>query len=405
MSSLLAREEPLLKQLVRSRACKRKDPLSLGFGPQIRNTRSFSQPPPRQREPQPSHGTLTPPNQIPVSPGSPGTYYTLQFLPYSLVCQTASIIPVSLSQPDLRKCGLNQVNDLGLQGFCSPPTGHSRCSSVSPMRCPSPLARSPFNGSCYSSRPGTPTHARGCSPAGSRPTTPTIFINSQELFHAGNSDLFSSDHPPDFSRASALSQKTMLHNFNSKQSNSWSRDSSPCRDDNAKTISSNWEKCLEVERSHARKYSLTDNIVFPRPETPENQNGGFVNSSDSNNNRSVTDVRPQQANYYYNGRGLSNPCCCFNDLCCKVCLVFSKNDSNLTLEQLQARAIDNIVRQRNLGGSGQSCGCVECKPRPSSSMSSTYSPDNTVVSRVAPKKNIVKKSATTTTMQQKRGQR
>ena len=180
MSSLLAREEPLLKQLVRSRACKRKDPLSLGFGPQIRNTRSFSQPPPRQREsaPQPHSGTLTPPNKLPGSAGSPGTTYTLQFLPYSLVCQTSSVIPVSFSQPDLRKCGLHSAQDLtsGFRGFCSPP-GSSRCSSISPVRCisPSGLAMSPRNGSRYSTRPGTPT--RACSPSASRPSTPTIMIN------------------------------------------------------------------------------------------------------------------------------------------------------------------------------------------------------------------------------------
>jgi hypothetical protein len=163
-------------------------------------------------------------------------------------------------------------------------------------------------------------------------------------------------------------------------------------------ISSNWEKSLEVERCDARKYSLTDNIIFPRPETPDKQKGGFVNSSDSNNNS--RDVRSLHSNYY-SGRGLSKPCCCFNDLCCKVCLVFSKDDANLTLEQLQARAIENIVRQRNLGGSGQHCECSDCKPRPSSSMSSSYSPDNTVVSRLAPNKNIVKKA----TAMQKKGQR
>ncbi len=386
MSSLLAREEPLLKQLVRSRACKRRDPLSVGFGPQIRNTRSFSQPPPRQREPVPQQsGTLTPPNKIPVSPGSPGTYYTLQLLPYSLVCQTPSLIPVSLSQPDLRKCGINA--DLcgsltGIRGFCS--QASSRCSSVSPMRCPSPLPLSPHNGSCYSTRPGTPTNARGaCSPVNSRPTTPTIYINSQELFYAGGTDYFSNDHPPDYLRA--FHAKTGLNaNLTQKCNNNGSTRSS--RED--LKLAANWEQSLEVERFEARKYSLTDNIIFPpRPETTSgevemfsqldaNNNGGSFSRGQSPSRQQQQQNRPDS--------WLSSPCCCFNDLCCKVCLVFNKEDSSLTLEQLQSRAIENVLKHRKLEGSirRKACACSACNPRspcPSPSRQS-HSPDNTIVS-------------------------
>ena len=392
MSSLLAREEPLLKQLVRSRACKRRDPLSVGFGPQIRNTRSFSQPPPRQREPVlQQSGTLTPPNKIPVSPGSPGTYYTLQLLPYSLVCQTPSLIPVSLSQPDLRKCGIN--SDLcgsltGIRGFCS--QASSRCSSASPMRCPSPLPLSPHNGSCYSTRPGTPNNARGaCSPVTSRPTTPTIFINSQELFYAGGSDYFSTDHPPDYLRMfngkaglnANLTQKCTTTNNN----NGWTRDPVTQSSREDLKLASNWEQSLEVERFEARKYSLTDNIIFPpRPETRTGDHEMF-SQLDANNNNGGGFSRGQSPSRQHQHRPdswLSSPCCCFNDLCCKVCLVFNKEDSSLTLEQLQSRAIENVLKQRKLDGPirRKACTCSACNPRspcPSPTRQS-YSPDNTI---------------------------
>jgi len=391
MSSLLAREEPLLKQLVRSRACKRKDPLSLGFGPQIRNTRSFSQPPPRQREsaPHPHSGTLTPPNKLPASPGSPGTTYTLQFLPYSLVCQTSSVIPLSFSQPDLRKCGFNPVQDLssGFRGFCTPP-GSSRCSSISPVRCISPagLTMSPRNGSCYSTRPGTPT--RACSPGASRPSTPTIMINSEELFYAGGPEYFSaSRHSPEFS---AFSQKpgSSFHKINTSNWTTTSRDrASPSRDDIRR---SSIAASLEVERSEARKYSLTDSIVFPRQQTPDRDRSPL---RDNNNN--VGNIGQQ----YFSGQSydstmsekwVSSPCCCFNDLCCKVCLVFNKEDSSLTLEQLQNRAIENIMRQKKSGSSAAStaaCMCDDCKPR---SSQISQNSERSVVSAVKTK--TVKKS-------------
>ena len=364
MASLLAREEPLLKQLVRSRACKRRDPISAGFGPQIRNTRSFSQPPPRQREQapqlQPAPGTLTPPNKFLVSPGSPGTTYTLQFLPYSLVCQASamsSIIPVSLSQPDLRRCGAQSHSDL--LGCLSPAAISSRCSSLSPVRClsPAPAHMSPRNGSCFSSHAGTPARAVSPGPQ-SRPTTPTIIINSEELFYAGGSEYFTSD----FLRANAFSQKLAGPNFGHKPGScGWAspRDcASPSREDlGPGSMSANWEKSLEVERSEGRKYSLTDTFLFPHPDTVVIRERSPIR--DGNNNNNYNQVGQQHRRPSRGENHCSSLCCCFNDLCCKICLVFNKEDSTLTLEQLQNRAIRNIMSQKNCvnGGSGG------CKPK------------------------------------------
>lgn len=111
MSSLIAREESLLKQLVRSRATKRDDLLLPGFGLPVRNARSFSQPPPRMKAAvlQPGGGVTPPPGS--KSPGSPNIHpvqYTLQWLPYTLVCQPSQhsgLNTISLSQPDLSRCG------------------------------------------------------------------------------------------------------------------------------------------------------------------------------------------------------------------------------------------------------------------------------------------------------------
>lgn len=371
MSSLLAREEPLLKQLVRSRACKRRDPISAGFGPQIRNTRSFSQPPPRQRDaaPQPATGNLTPPNRIPVSPGSPGTTYTLQFLPYSLVYQAStasSIIPVSLSQPDLRKCGVQPPPDL--LGYFSPPALSSRCSSVSPVRCLSPLPShlSPRNGSCYSSHAGTP--ARATSPAPSRPTTPTILINSEELYYAGSTEYYKQD----FTRGSTFSQKLAAPNLN----NQTTRDRvSPSKDDlRQPSIAANWERSLEVERTEGRKYSLTDSVLFPHQENIRDRSPIRDNSS-----RNCSKNNNNQRRHFRRDSAIESPCCCFNDLCCKVCLVFDKGDSNLTLEQMQTRAIQNIIKQKNLDNSiNGTCACNDCRLQPSQ-IGQNFSPERSVV--------------------------
>ena len=364
MASLLAREEPLLKQLVRSRACKRRDPIATGFGPQIRNTRSFSQPPPRQRDsapqPQPAPGTLTPPNRILVSPGSPGTTYTLQFLPYSLVCQASamsSIIPVSLSQPDLRKCGAQSHPDL--LNCLSPAAISSRCSSLSPVRCLSPAQAhmSPRNGSCFSSHAGTPARAVSPGPQ-SRPTTPTIVINSEELFYAGGSEYYTSD----FLRGGAFSQKLAGHGYGHKGigGGGWAspRDgSSPSKDDlGLQLMSANWEKSLEVERTEGRKYSLTDAFLFPHPETVGIRDRSPIRDGNNNNNSNSGQVGQQHRRQSRGENRFSPQCCCFNDLCCKICLVFNKEDSNLTLEQLQNRAIRNIMKQKNAG-------FVGCKPK------------------------------------------
>jgi len=372
MASLLAREEPLLKQLVRSRACKRKDPISSGFGPQVRNTRSFSQPPPRQREPapqlQPATGMLTPPNKILVSPGSPGTTYTLQFLPYSLVCQASamsSIIPVSWSQPDLRKCGIQ--SHLDLLGSLSPAGAmSSRCSSLSPVRClsPGPAHLSSRNGSRFSSHQGTPSRAVSPGPQ-SRPSTPTIIINSEELFYAGGSEYYSSD----FLRANTFSQKPSGPNLGFKVATGWAspRDgASPSREElESGSIAANWEKSLEVERSEGRKYSLTDTLLFPHPETAVIRDRSPIRDGSSN----INQVGHQHRRHSRGENRYLSECCCFNKLCCKICLVFNKEDSNLTLEQLQNRAIRNIMKQKSFpsnvtGSSKQKSGTIEHRGSP-----------------------------------------
>ena len=102
MASFITKEEPLIKQLVRTRAIAtreqsnsptrhRTSPRSYG------NLRSLSQPPPRM------------PRAQSVAP-EPPTVYTLQFLPSSLVYPQPSVAPAakkvsfsSVSQPDLTK--------------------------------------------------------------------------------------------------------------------------------------------------------------------------------------------------------------------------------------------------------------------------------------------------------------
>ena len=94
MASLLHKEEPLLKQLVRTRALNTRENSA---SPTRRSTshlgasaRSMSQPPPR----------------MPRQPAPP-TVYTLQLLPYSVVYPPPKATPkvsfCSVSQPDLTK--------------------------------------------------------------------------------------------------------------------------------------------------------------------------------------------------------------------------------------------------------------------------------------------------------------
>jgi hypothetical protein len=283
----------------------------------------------------------------------------------------SSIIPVSLSQPDLRKCGAQPHPDL--LGYFSPPAAASRCSSMSPVRCLSPVPphMSPRNGgSCFSSHAGSP--ARAASPGPSRPTTPTILINSEELFYAGGSEYYTSD----YLRGTAFSQKLAGPNFKINPASGWvsPRDNvSPSRDDPRRgSISANWEKSLEVERPEGRKYSLTDNAAaFPVQEIRDRSP-----IRDDNNNSRVGQHRRQGAD----SNRVSSPCCCFNDLCCKVCLVFSKEDSSLTLEQLQNRAIQNILKQKNSGNSADSgCGCGDCKPKAGPAIFRNYSPERSLI--------------------------
>jgi hypothetical protein len=318
-----------------------------------------------------------------VSPGSPGgTTYTLQFLPYSLVCQAApSLIHVSLSQPDLRSYGAaGQVaTDLHgvLGGFITPPASMSRCSSLSPTRCLSPALQSPRNGSCFSTRPGTPTHA--CSRSPSRPATPTILINSEELFYAGGAEYYGGDLP----RGAAFSRKPASPACK-KSGNGNGRSPAACHEAFRRpSMCANWEKSLEVERSEGRKYSLTDEATFPQPEKLRDRSP----LRDTNNNNSRRRIRPDSS---CNDSWPASTCCCFNDLCCKVCLVFNKEDSSLTLEQLQNRAVANIMKQRRPDTSGGSaCGCDVCRPgrmRPSPDVAVVPAKKAMLKSPDAPKK-------------------
>ena len=169
MASIMTKEEPLLKQIVKSRALKTHRDASAS---PIRRTtskggnvafagRSMSQPPLRAAHP------------LAVNP----TVYTLQLLPYSLVypqmnSPAAAGMPrprisfCSTSQPDLSKLGTPSQTMTGQIFTPCSTTNVSRCSSpfmaISPSetlsRCDSPVATlSPLN----LSRPATPSFGGG----------------------------------------------------------------------------------------------------------------------------------------------------------------------------------------------------------------------------------------------------
>ena len=143
MATIMTKEEPLIRQIVRSRALKSNRE---GSASPIRRTskggvftRSLSQPPLR----------------VSKSEKPPQTVYTLQILPYSLVYPQVSPLSrprdsfSSASQPDLTKMATPTQSR-----FTTPPstTNVSRCvspfSTISPVisRCESPVAAiSPLN--------------------------------------------------------------------------------------------------------------------------------------------------------------------------------------------------------------------------------------------------------------------
>ena len=176
MATIMTKEEPLIRQIVRSRALKSNRE---GSASPIRGraskggvfTRSLSQPPLR----------------VSRSEKPPQTVYTLQILPYSLVYPQVSPLSrprdsfSSASQPDLTKMATPTQSR-----FTTPPstTNVSRCVSpfsiISPVisRCESPVAAiSPLNGI---SREATPLNSI------SRAATPfsgnLIDINNNENF-------------------------------------------------------------------------------------------------------------------------------------------------------------------------------------------------------------------------------
>lgn len=179
--SIMAREEPLIKQLIRSRAPHPRDaslsPIRRSVAP-----RSSSQPASIQR------------HRLPPQPSAPS--FTLQFVPLSSLVSATNLntmvpmqyLSVSMSQPDL-------TASLQTPPSYSPTT--SRCSSPLPpstSRCasPAPATLSPLSLSRASTRPATPTLGfQAMADMGNRVyTAPTdIFhdVNSNEVFNRPNS--------------------------------------------------------------------------------------------------------------------------------------------------------------------------------------------------------------------------
>jgi len=220
----------------------------------------------------------------------------------------------------------------GTYSLCNSPQGSPRCSSLSPMRCPSPIPAmtSPFYGSCCTSRVATPSGSRGCSPSRSRPITPTtIHLNPQDVCVNTKMGYFVNNTVGVSSGAMGLPtiNETTAHQG---------------------TSDIQWKAALEAERFQARKYSLTENIAYLA------ETGAF--NRDSNNN-------PDSHCYYETGTYLQYPqiqgnCCCYSDLCCQVCLVLDKDTPSLTLEEMQARALNNILMQKS--SSYDKCNCSSC---------------------------------------------
>ena len=132
----MTREEPLLKQLVRSRAALQpRDPFQ-SAPPMIR---SSSQPPSIHRVQQQQQQQLLQPQQLQQRLNHNNQVYTVQFLPYAFVFPSTQNPNLSISQPDLTRLYTQ-----------SPPVTFS--SPPSTPRCLSPIPISP-NVSPLSSSP------------------------------------------------------------------------------------------------------------------------------------------------------------------------------------------------------------------------------------------------------------
>lgn len=141
MASLMTKEEPLLRQLVRTRALNTRE----GSASPTRRTshgasaRSASQPPPRMPRPQPA--------QVPPLPQA---VYTLQLLPYSLVYPptsktkaTPKVSFCSVSQPDLTK--ITTATSPSMSRCSTPSMTISGCGSPSRAVTPTSWFYSPRN--------------------------------------------------------------------------------------------------------------------------------------------------------------------------------------------------------------------------------------------------------------------
>jgi hypothetical protein len=177
--SMLAREEPLIRQLVRSRALQPRDqslsPRS-NSGQQL--TRSASLGAPRQRIPAAALVTTMMPHPAPV----------YQFFPHA---------GVAISQPDLTKMYSYAPASPTISRCQSPTLPPSSSNRGSPV----PANISPM------SRPSTPT-TFGFQ---SRPSTPT-FINSG---------------PPDLINSIYTAPKDIYHHYNNNNKNNWEGEGYP----------------------------------------------------------------------------------------------------------------------------------------------------------------------------------